>query len=501
MLKFSGIKKSFKGVEVLHGISFEIEKGSVTAIVGENGAGKSTLMKILSGVYAEYEGEIFIDNQKIFFKNPKEAKDLGISIIHQELSCFPDLTVAENIFIGNEPVNKIGLLDFSKLTRDSEKILEEFSFPYSSNIKVKNLSVGWQQVVEIAHALSKDAKIIIFDEPTSALTENEIKILFEKIRVLKQRGKAVIFISHRFEEIYDIADDIIVLRDGNFIGKYGTKEISRSELINKMVGKELIETNKIKHSPSDEVVFQVKDLTVFDKNKIYLSGISFELRKGEILGLAGLLGSGKSELLKFLYGEFKSSYTGKIFLGNGEFKPKSAVHSLKRNIFYLSKDRKAEGIFAGLDLINNSIISDLDDNSSLGILHKKKINRIVNDQFKMLNIKFNSLRQPIQTLSGGNQQKVLISRGMLTNPYIMLLDEPTRGIDVGAKEEIYNLMKELSRRGISFIVSTSEVPELLKICDRVLVLFNGELTAELKTKETDTKNILHYTLNQKEEYA
>jgi len=501
MLKFSGIKKSFKGVEVLHGVSFEIADGSVTAIVGENGAGKSTLMKILCGVHTDYSGEIFIDDQKVTFRNPKEAKDCGISIIHQELSCFPDLTVAENIYIGNEPVNKIGFINFSKLARDSEKILKEFKFPYPSNIKIKNLSVGWQQVVEIVHALSKDAKIIIFDEPTSALTENEIKILFEKIRILKQSGKAVIFISHRFEEIYDIADDIIVLRDGNFIGKYDVKDISRSELIKKMVGKELLETKQNKAARSDEVIFKVNNLNVFKKDKKVLSGITFNLRKGEILGLAGLLGSGKTELLKFLFGEFRASHTGEILLNNEEFKPKSAIHSLKKNIFYLSKDRKAEGIFAGLDLINNSIISVLDNYSSFGFLSERKIHSLVMNQLKMLNLKFNSLHQPIQTLSGGNQQKVLISRGMLTNPCIMLLDEPTRGIDIGAKEEIYNLVKELSTKGISFIISTSEIPELLKICDRVLVLYNGAPTAVLNTKETDTKNILHYTFNQQEEYA
>jgi len=498
MLKLSNIRKSFSGVEVLHGVSFSIERGSVTALVGENGAGKSTLMKILSGVYTDYEGDIFIDDQKIFFKNPREAKESGISIIHQELSCIPDLTVAENIFLGEEPVKKFGFVDFKKLFTDSQAILKDFEFPYPPNVPVRSLSVGWQQIVEIAHALSSDAKILILDEPTSALTENEIKILFDKIRLLKEKGKIIIFISHRLEEIFEIADEIAVMRDGQFIGKYPVKEISSGELINKMVGKNIDDTQKAKSFYIDQMVLEVKDLKVFHKTKIYLDGISFSLKKGEKLGIAGLLGSGKTELLKFLFGELNSKYEGSIiFLGNN-FIPESANNSIKQNIFYLSKDRKAEGIFSGLDIVKNSSISVLQDYSSGGFINKNKEKESVYAQIKKLNVKFKSLHQPIQTLSGGNQQKVLIGRGLLNDPKLLLLDEPTRGIDVGAKEEIYNLIDELTSVGISFIISSSEIPELLRICDRILVLFGGTPTALLNTGETDTKEILHYAFNEEQ---
>lgn len=498
MLRLSNIKKSFSGVEVLHGVSFSIERGSVTALVGENGAGKSTLMKILSGVYIDYNGDVFIDDEKIFFKNPREAKKSGISIIHQELSCIPDMTVAENIFLGEEPVRKFGFVNFPKLFADAEVILKDFEFPYPPNVTVRNISVGWQQIVEIAHALSSDAKILILDEPTSALTENEIKILFEKIRLLKQKGKIVIFISHRLEEIYEIADDIAVLRNGQFIGKYSAEEVRPSELISKMVGKDIDGTQKAKSFYSDETILQIRNLEVFDKTKTYLENISFSIRKGEKLGVAGLLGSRKTELLKFLFGELKAQYTGDISFCRNSYVPKSAAHSLKKNIFYLSKDRKAEGIFSGLDLIKNSSISVLKNFVSGGFIDENKERRAVAEQVEKLNVRYKFLHQPIMSLSGGNQQKVLVGRGLLTDPKLLLLDEPTRGIDVGAKEEIYNLIDDLCASGISFIISSSEIPELLRICDRVLILFKGMPTAILNTNETDTKEILHYAFNEEQ---
>lgn len=496
MLRLLKIKKSFSGVEVLHDISFSAERGCVTALVGENGAGKSTLMKILSGVYSDYDGEVYIDDEKIFFKNPWEAKHRGISIIHQELSCIPDLTVAENIFLGKEPVGKFRFVNYPKLIRDAGAILKEFDFPYSPDTILRNISVGWQQIVEIAQALSSDAGIFILDEPTSALAESEIKILFEKIRLLKQRGKIIIFISHRLEEIYEIADEIAVMRDGLLIGKYSAAEITRGELIGKMVGNNLREIRQTESFFGDETTLQVEDLNVFDNSASYLSGITFTLMQGEILGLAGLLGSGKSELLKFLFGELKARYTGKIMFGENIYTPTSASISLKKNIIYLTKDRKTEGIFAGLDMIENSTISVLSDFSSGGFIHKSQEMEAVLIQSKELNVRFNSLHQKIETLSGGNQQKILIGRGLLNNPRLLLLDEPTRGIDIGAKEGIYNLINGLSSKGISFIISSSHMPELLRICDRILVLFNGVPAALLTARKTDTKEILHYAFNE-----
>ncbi len=496
MLKLSTITKSFSGVEVLHNVSIEFDEGCVTALVGENGAGKSTLMKILSGVHTDYKGDILSNGSKLYFKNPREAEQAGISIIHQELSCIPDLTVAENIFIGKEPVRKFGFVNFSKLFKDAESILKGFDFPYPSNIKVKNISVGWQQIVEIAHAFTSDAKIFILDEPTSALTESEIKILFHKIRLLKQNGKIIIFISHRLEEIYEIADDIIVLRDGQFIGKYSSKEIARTDLINKMVGKKLSGIKSVERSEHTDTILKLQNLSVFDKKKSYLSNISFELMKGEILGLAGLMGSGKTELLKFLFGEFKAKHGGKIYWKDNVYFPKSATYSLANKIFYLSKDRKSEGIFSGLDIIRNSSISVLSNYSSAGFLHERQESSAVAKQTTSLNVRLKSLFQPIKTLSGGNQQKVLLGRGLMLEPELLLLDEPTRGIDVGAKEEIYNLITGLSKKGISFLISSSEIPELLRICDRILVLFNGKPTALLNSQDTNAKEILHYAFSE-----
>jgi len=494
MLKFSNIRKSFSGVEVLHDVSFTIEENSITGLIGENGAGKSTLMKITSGVITDYEGEIILNEKNVFFNNPREAERSGISIIHQELNLIPDLTVAENIFLGREPLRKFGFVNFNKLYSDADKILKEFEFPYPSNVKVRNLSIGWQQIVEIARVFSIDSKVIIMDEPTSALSESEIKILFDKIKILKNKGKTIIFISHRLEEIEAMTDDIAVLRDGEFIGKYSSSGIKRDEIISKMIGKKFFETSRKNKLKDIEEVMSLKEVSIFYKDKVYLSNISFNLNKGEIIGIAGLLGSGKTELLKFLFGELRSEFTGEILLKNKHFRPRSASHSLSKNIFYLSKNRKNEGIFSELDLIKNSSISILSEFSSVGFINQKSEKNAVNSQLSDLNVRKKSLRQPIKTLSGGNQQKVLLGRGLLSQPEILLLDEPTRGIDVGAKEEIYKLLNDLSRKGISVIASSSEIPELLRICDKIIVLSHGKQTAVLTTKETNAEEILFYAL-------
>ncbi len=499
MLRISEIRKSFSTVEVLHGVSFEVEKGLVTALVGENGAGKSTLMKVLSGVHSDYTGEITVDGEAVHFKNPGEAKQSGVSIIHQELSLIPHLTVAENIFIGREPTRAFGIVDFSRLFADARTILDEFQFPYPPNTPVRNLSVGWQQIVEVARAFSADAKIFILDEPTSALTESEIEILFEKIRVLKNRGKVIIFISHRLEEIYNIADEVVVLRDGRFVGKYPTGEITRSELIAKMVGRTIGDSKESEPHVGEEMVLKIEGLEITDGAGVTLSDINFDLREGEVLGLAGLLGSGKSELLKFLYGGTIPGYRGTIYLRGKEYIPRSASKSLEAGIFYLSKDRKGEGVFAGLDVTKNCSMSVLSDFAHYGFLDEKAEAAAVHDQVSSLNVKLSSYRQSIRELSGGNQQKVLLGRGLLHRPRLLLLDEPTRGIDVGAKAEIYHLIDRLSASGISFIVSSSEIPELLRICNRILVLHNGRGAALLNVGETDAHEILHYAFGEDQE--
>jgi ribose transport system ATP-binding protein len=496
MLRFENISKSFSGVEVLHNISCSIEPGKIVALVGENGAGKSTLMKILSGVLTDHEGEISLKGRRLKFRNPKEAGQAGISIIHQELNLVPDLSVGENIFLGREPVSRFGRVAFRKLYRDSEQILEEFDFPHPPKQKVRTLAVGWQQMVEIAKALSINAGIIIMDEPTSALSEHEIAVLFEKIRFLKSRRKTVIFISHRLKEVFDIADEVIVLRDGNFVGKYPVKEVTREQLISLMIGREISDVASAGPLELQHEILRVEDLRVFRKGNPVLSGINFVLRKGEVLGVAGLLGAGRTELLKFLYGELNAGFSGRLLLNGKPLKPSSANCSIKNKIVYLPEDRKTEGIFAGQNLLFNSSISVLPEISAFGMVNHSEERRLVSEKFEELNVRMNSLSQLIPTLSGGNQQKVLLSRVLLLNPRLLLLDEPTRGIDVGAKEEIYELIERLSRRGISVMVTSSEIPELIRMCHRILVLSLGKQTAILTADQTNPQEILKLAFKQ-----
>ncbi|MCF8242321.1 MAG: sugar ABC transporter ATP-binding protein [Melioribacteraceae bacterium] len=491
MLSFSEISKSYSGNEVLHDVSFDIDYGEITALVGENGAGKSTLMKVLSGVIKEYTGKIIVGNEVREFNSPREAELAGISIIHQELNLIEDLTIAENIFLGREPVTKFGLLDFEKLYEDADEILRGFEFPFSSKTKVSDLNVGWQQIVEIARVFSIDSRIIIMDEPTSALTESEIRILFEKIKILKNQGKAIIFISHRLEEVFELADEIVVLSNGCFVGKFKNEQIIKSELISKMIGKKHYETQRTINDIENEILLNVDGVDVYNKKKI-ISGVNFKLKKGEILGLAGLLGSGKSEFLKFLYGKKSYLFTGTIELKGKKIIPKYPHCSIDENVYYISKDRKRDGILTGMNITENSTISVLQNYVKYGCLNKKMERQEVNAEAEFLNIKMNSLQQPIETLSGGNQQKVLLGRGLLTDPELLLLDEPTRGIDVGAKEEIYNILMELASEGISLIISSSEIPELLRICDRILVFSRGKQRAVFNTSETNGEEILQF---------
>ncbi len=496
MLKFENISKSFSGVEVLHHISCSIEQGKIIALVGENGAGKSTLMKILSGVITDYEGEIHLDGEVLKFRNPKEAERAGISIIHQELNLVPDLTVGENIFLGREPVSRLGKVDFKKLYQDSMELLKEFDFPYSPRQKVRSLAVGWQQMVEIAKALSINAGIIIMDEPTSALSEHEIALLFEKMRYLKSKGKTVVFISHRLKEVFDIADEVIVLRDGNFVGKYPVEDVTREVLISLMIGREISDAAQSARRELKEEVLHVEDLQVFSKGNTVLSGIDFSLHKGEVMGVAGLLGAGRTELLKFLYGELNAAFSGRILFGGKPLKPSSATRSIKNKIVYLPEDRKTEGIFAGQNLLFNSSISVLPEISTAGMVNRNEERTRVSEKFSELNVKMASLNQTIPTLSGGNQQKVLLSRVLLLNPQLLLLDEPTRGIDVGAKQEIYDLIEQLSRQGISVLVTSSEIPELIRMCHRILVLSLGKQTAILTADQTNPQEILKFAFKQ-----
>ena len=468
------------------------------ALIGENGAGKSTLMKILCGVLSDYTGSILLNNRKVKFRNPREAENAGIAIIHQELNLVTHLNVAENIFLGREPVNAFGIIDFKRMNAETEILLAQFDFPYPANTKVMHLPIGWQQIVEISKALRLKAEIIVMDEPTSALSESEIKFLFEQIELLKEKGKTIIYISHRMKEIFEIADETVILRDGKYLGTYLISEIDQKFLVNKMAGKEITTTNSKTNVIHNKQILSLDSVSVFQNKKQLLSELSFDLKAGELIGIAGLLGSGRTELLKFLYGAFRSDYRGELKFRNEPYSPKSPSKSIKNKIVYLSEDRKNEGIFPELSNLKNSSISILSSLSNFGFIRKKVEKNTVLSKIDELKVRMASINQHIQYLSGGNQQKVLISRVLLVNPTLLLLDEPTRGIDVGAKQEIYNLIDELKKEGMGILFTSSEIQELLLVSDKILVLSQGRQTALLETSKTNSREILNYAFKEKE---
>ena len=492
LLEFQHISKSFSGVEVLHDISFPLEKGKLFALLGENGAGKSTLVKILCGILTDYQGKILLDGNEAKFSNPRKAENAGIAIIHQELNLVSDLNVAENIFLGREPVNRAGFIDFKKMFTEAHKLLSEFDFPFNVKTKVKHLPIGWQQMVEIAKALRLKAEIIVMDEPTSALSESEIKFLFEKITQLKESEKTIIYISHRMKEIFELADEVIILRDGTYLGTYSISDVDQNFLVKKMAGKEIKTNSHRKQISFERELLNLNSVSVYDDKQELLSEITFNLKHGEVIGIAGLLGAGRTELLKFLYGTYAQSFSGKIKFKNDPFTPKSPARSIQNKIVYLSEDRKSEGIFPELSNLKNSSISILSSLSRFGFIQSKTEQNMVSSKVDALNVRMESIHQHIQNLSGGNQQKILLSRVLLINPELLLLDEPTRGIDVGAKQEIYDLIDELKTEGMGILFTSSEIPELLKVSDRILVLSEGRQTALLETHKTDSREILNF---------
>lgn len=492
LLEFQHISKSFSGVEVLYDISFPLEKGKLFALLGENGAGKSTLVKILCGILTDYNGKVLLNGNEVKFSNPRKAENAGIAIIHQEFNLVSDLNVAENIFLGREPVTRSGFIDFNTMYAEADKLLSEFDFPFNVKTKVKHLPIGWQQMIEIAKALRLKAKIIVMDEPTSALSESEIKFLFEKIIQLKERGKTVIYISHRMKEIFEIADEIIILRDGKYLGTYPIADVDQKFLVKKMAGKEVKINTDRKQISFEKELLNLNSVSIYDNKQKLLSELTFNLKQGEVIGIAGLLGAGRSELLKFLYGTYAQKFSGNIEFKNKPFTPSSPNGSIQNKIVYLSEDRKREGIFPELSNLKNSSISILPSLSSFGFIKSKKENNIVSAKADKLKVRMESIHQQIQNLSGGNQQKILLSRVLLINPELLLLDEPTRGVDVAAKEEIYDLIDELKTEGMGILFTSSEIPELLQVSNRVLVLSEGRQTALLDTSKTDSQEILNY---------
>ncbi|QQK08405.1 sugar ABC transporter ATP-binding protein [Miniphocaeibacter halophilus] len=495
LLEMKGISKSFGKVTALKNVDFDLRKGEVHALMGENGAGKSTLMKILTGIYSKDSGSIIFNNKEVEYNNPRESQDDGIAIVHQELNMMNDLTVAENIFIGRETTNGIFIKD-KELNQKAKELINLLGVTIDPKSKVGDISVGKQQMVEIVKAISSNAKVIIFDEPTTALSESEIIELFKIIGHLRDSGIGIIYISHRMDEINRITDRVTVMRDGEYVGTVNTKETSKDELINMMVGRVIYEDPKSESNVKKDapVVLEVKNLNVGK----HVKNVSFKLFKGEILGISGLMGSGRTELARAIFGADKK--TGNIIINGEEKQIKNTTDAVKEGIGYLSEDRRRYGLITDFDVSNNVAMCSYDNFMNGPLIDDSKIDRATIKYKEDLSIKFGDIKQPVKTLSGGNQQKVVIAKWLERESDILIFDEPTKGIDVGAKSEIYSLMNELVNKGKSIIMISSEMPEILRMSDRILVMCEGRKTKELSIEEATQEKILKYaTLREGEE--
>ena len=470
ILLMESISKSFPGVKALSDVNLTVRKGTIHALMGENGAGKSTLMKILDGIYTPDSGRITFEGQPVTIDNTHTALRLGISMIHQELSPVPYMTVAENIFLGREPLGRFGLIDKRKLNADTKDLLDRLEIDINPTTEMRNLSVANTQMVEIAKAISYDSSLIIMDEPTSAITEREVAHLFGMIRSLKVKGVTIIYITHKMDEVFQIADDITVLRDGKHVATVAATATNKGRLIAMMVGRELTEMFPKELAPIGEVVLSVRNLT----RKGLVEDVSFDLRRGEILGIAGLMGAGRTTVMESIFGIHKMD-AGEIIIKGKKAQINSPGDAIRNGLALLTEDRKLTGIMGVLPVRDNMMIASLRNYEKGGFLNGRLIESTYKQEKGRLDIKSPSMHQLIKLLSGGNQQKVLVSRWLLTSPDILILDEPTRGIDVGAKAEIHKLMSKLAQDGKAIIMISSELPEILGMSDRILVMHEGKV--------------------------
>lgn len=484
-LEAEGISKFFPGVKALDNVSLRVRPGTVHALMGENGAGKSTLMKCLIGMYRPDKGTIKIKGEPVQFQDTMDALRSGISMIHQELNLVPYMTVAENIWLGREPM-KFGFVDHARLNQKTQELLNRLNIRLKADRMVGELSIASQQMVEIAKAVSWDSDIVIMDEPTSALTETEVAHLFTIIRDLREQGKAIIYISHKMDEIFNITDEVSIFRDGAWIASDQTAKYTRQSLITQMVGRELTQLFPKFNSAIGEEVLTVRNLTCKDR----FTDVSFSVRRGEILGVAGLVGAGRSEVMESLFG-MESFDSGEILIDGVPVTIDSPSTAIEKGMAFLTEDRKKSGLFLVLSVMENmSIVNMPEYSGKSGFVSHVKMAQDCMDQIRRLNIKTPTMDQIINNLSGGNQQKVLIARWLLAQPKILILDEPTRGIDVGAKAEIYRLISELANRGVAIIMVSSELPEILGMSDRVMVMHGGRITGILDKEEADQETIL-----------
>lgn len=486
ILELDNITKEFPGVKALDSIQLKIRKGSVHGLMGENGAGKSTLMKIIFGIYTPDAGTIRFKGKELKVSGPKEAVKNGISMIHQELSPVPHMTVAENIFLGREfSFGKTGWVNNKRMVEESRKLFETLNINIDPATKMKDLSIANMQMVEIATAVSYNADLIIMDEPTSAITDKEVEQLFAIIRSLQAKGVSIIYISHKMDEIFKICDELTVFRDGQYIGTKPAKEIDENTLIQMMVGREIKQVFHKEKAELGEVILSVKNLS--RKGKFH--NVNFELRKGEILGIAGLMGAGRTEVIESIFG-IDPPDTGEIYIKGKKVKIKNPQDAIKNKIALLTEDRKLTGAFLPLSIKENMIISNINRFLKGGYINNREVKEKCNEQVELLNIKTPHLDQLIMNLSGGNQQKVLLARWLLNDPDILILDEPTRGVDVGAKSEIHKLMSKLAQQGKAVIMISSEMPEILGMSDRIIVMHEGDKKGELGREEANQEKIL-----------
>lgn len=494
VLEMKNICKSFPGVKVLENVNLQIKPGEVHALMGENGAGKSTLMKILMGIYKADQGSIVLQGQETVIHGPKDAMGKGISMIHQELNTLLDMEVAENVFVGREILkkgfSKMKIVDLDKMREETARYFREMSIDIDPKAKMRTLSVAEMQLVEIVKAISLNSKIIVMDEPTSAITEKEAQVLFAQIDRLKKQGVAIIYISHKMDEIFRISDTITVLRDGEWIGTKPAAELDDNSLIKMMVGRELTDIYPKEPAPIGDVILEVKDLSRGKKVK----NVSLTLRRGEVLGIAGLVGAGRSELVETIFGLYPKT-GGEIFLNGKKADIKNPKEAIKNKIALITEDRKLTGLNLIASVKENISIVSLSKMSKNGIIDKKRENEVAEKYIKELKIKTPNGNAIVGNLSGGNQQKVVLAKWLLDEPEIIIFDEPTRGIDIGAKRDIYLLINELAKEGKAVIVISSEMAEVMGISDRIVVMCEGELKGEVQRDEFSQELIMSYASN------
>jgi inositol transport system ATP-binding protein len=486
LLEVANVRKAFPGVLALDDVSFRLKRGHVHALMGENGAGKSTLMKIIAGIYTPDSGSLKLKGQEIRFTSPLDALRYGIAMIHQELNLMNFMTVAENVWIRREPLNRLGFVRHDEMRRRTKALFERLDIPIDPDAEVRDLSVANRQMIEIAKAVSYDSDILIMDEPTSALTEREVEHLFKIIRTLKAQGKGIVYITHKMSELFEIADEVSVFRDGHFVGEHAAADVTRDDIIREMVGREITQMFPKETVPIGEVALSVRNLTLEGRFR----DISFDLRKGEILGFAGLVGSGRSNVAETLFGVTPAT-SGTIVIDGKEIAIRNPGTAMDAGMAFLTEDRKESGCFLLLDVMANMQIALLrQGHARVGFIKERQIEALCQQQKARLRVRTPDLEEPVLNLSGGNQQKVLIARWLMTKPRILILDEPTRGIDVGAKAEIHKLISELAGQGVAVMMISSEMPEVLGMSDRILVMHEGRMTGIVDRKDANQVKIM-----------